>query len=82
MSADSDRLDALERQYANLYAEVKALNLRCSSVERTMMVHDEELDTGFRTPLWKKALFVIDGWPLSRLADRPAWRPWHRWWVS
>jgi hypothetical protein len=34
------------------------------------------------SPLWKRVLFVIDGWPLTRIVDRPQWRPWRRWWMS
>ena len=35
------------------------------------------------TPLWKRALFRLDGWPRwTVVADKPAWRPWRRWWRS
>jgi hypothetical protein len=27
-------------------------------------------------------LFVVDGWPTHKLADRPQWRPWRKWWAS
>ncbi len=32
------------------------------------------------TPLWKLALFRLNGWPrLPIAATDQAWRPWHRW---
>ena len=39
---------------------------------------EELLDLHF-TPCWKKVWFVIQGWPLKRLVDRPQRRFWHRW---
>jgi hypothetical protein len=33
------------------------------------------------SPVWKLALFRLNGWPrLPVLAPEQAWRPWHRWW--
>lgn len=35
------------------------------------------------TPLWKRMVFRIDGWPSwAYVASRPAWRPWRKWWTS
>jgi hypothetical protein len=35
------------------------------------------------TPLWKRIVFRLDGWPPWHVvADGPAWRPWRRWWTS
>jgi hypothetical protein len=34
------------------------------------------------SPWWKLVLFVIDGWPLRRVVERPQWRPWRRWVTS
>lgn len=38
----------------------------------------KQLDT-LGTPRWKRVLFRLDGWPPWYIvADKPAWRPWHR----
>jgi hypothetical protein len=42
----------------------------------------EKLVDVWDSPAWKLALFVIDGWPLRRVVQRPQWRPWRRWWTS
>ena len=43
---------------------------------------EKQLDT-LGTPWWKRVLFRIDGWPPWYIvADKPAWRPWRRWWRS
>ena len=44
--------------------------------------HLEKLADTLDSPWWKLALFVIDGWPLRRVVDKPQWRPWRRWWTS
>ncbi len=32
------------------------------------------------TPVWKLALFRLNGWPrLPVMPTEQAWRPWHRW---
>lgn len=57
----------------NLMARVTQLELKVSDLE-------QRLDT-LQTPLWKRALFRIDGWPGQRNlnAEGPSWRPWHSW---
>ena len=42
----------------------------------------EKLADVMNTPLWKRLVFAIDGWPWFRLVDHPQWRPWRRWWTS
>jgi hypothetical protein len=43
---------------------------------------EKMLDT-LDTPVWKRVLFRIDGWPAwYKLADKPQWRPWRRWYKS
>jgi len=35
------------------------------------------------TPLWKRIVFRIDGWPSwTVVAQKPQWRPWRKWWTS
>jgi len=40
---------------------------------------EEKVNTFVETPLWKRLVFWLNGWPMNRLVDRPRWRPWHRW---
>lgn len=51
---------------------------RLDALEETTSDHAQRFDT-LQTPLWKRLLFRLDGWPgQSNLnADRRAWRPWH-----
>lgn len=53
------------------------------ALEAEVRDHAQRFDT-LQTPLWKRVLFRIDGWPGQRNlnAERPAWRPWRRWWTS
>jgi len=44
--------------------------------------HLEELEDTMDTPILRKIVFALDGWPLFRITDRPQWRPWRRWWTS
>ena len=60
-------IDSLWVNYRQLEARVRLL---------------EDLVDVNASPLWKRVLFVIDGWPLNRVVDRPQWRPWRRWFTS
>lgn len=63
--------------------EITATSLRQAYVALAARVHAlEDLADIWASPWWKLALFVIDGWPLRRVAERPQWRPWRRWWTS
>lgn len=64
-------------------AEIHVRNLafRVRALERQVRAHQNLVET-MDTPLWKKAIFVLDGWPLFRVVKRPQWRPWRRWWTS
>jgi hypothetical protein len=42
----------------------------------------EELEDTMNTPLLRRLLFALDGWPWFRVVERPQWRPWRRWWTS
>jgi hypothetical protein len=43
---------------------------------------EKEMETFVCTPWWKRVVFLLDGWPTTRLAVHPQWRPWRRWWRS
>lgn len=58
-------------------AEIESLKKRVNQLEQQNVELHEMIDTLW-TPWWKKLWFLIDGWPLYRLADHPSWRPWHR----
>lgn len=42
---------------------------------------EEMIDTR-STPLWKRIMFRLDGWPPWYVIGKPAWRPWRKWWTS
>lgn len=42
----------------------------------------EKLADVWDSPWWKLLLFWLDGWPLHRVVERPAWRPWRMWFTS
>lgn len=61
---------------------VRSLTARVGELERRLRVHDEMMDTR-DTAWWRRLLFRVDGWPRwTTVAQRPAWRPWRRWWTS
>ena len=62
-------------------AHVQSWSVRIRSLERRTRTIEELADV-MDTPMWRRALFVIDGWPLFRVVDRPQWRPWRRWFTS
>jgi hypothetical protein len=63
-------------------AESESLRLNVSLLAGRVRTLEKMLDTR-DTVWWRRLLFRLDGWPpWYRLADRPAWRPWHRWWTS
>lgn len=65
---DDARLASLELNQRQQAARIRTL--------------EKMLDTR-ATPLWRRIVFRLDGWPSwTIVVDRPAWRPWHRWWVS
>jgi hypothetical protein len=61
---------------------LESLYVKVEELERIVSDHAQRFDT-LQTPLWKRLVFRLDGWPVRDLnADRPAWRPWRRWWRS
>jgi hypothetical protein len=76
VAEEQDQLvQSLRTEVAVLQANVDELTNRCRYLE-------ELIDTFFDSPLWKRLLFMVDGWPADRIAGRPADRPWRRWWTS
>jgi len=62
---------------------VRSLTVRLDGLERASSDLVQRFDT-LQTPLWKRILFRLDGWPGQNdlNAERPAWRPWRRRWTS
>jgi hypothetical protein len=55
---------------------------RVAALEYRVRVLEKYLDT-LGTPLWRRILFRLDGWgPWYRMREKPAWRPWRRWYTS
>lgn len=51
-------------------------------LERRVRYLEKVIDTR-ATPLWRRILFRIDGWPTwAIVAKAPAWRPWRHFWTS
>jgi hypothetical protein len=60
-------------------------NLQVNQTEQWRIIRDlEKRMLTLQTPLWKRVLFRIDGWPGQKNlnAEKPEWRPWRRWWTS
>ena len=63
-------------------ANAESLWLNLQQLERRLRLVEDRFDTR-ETPLWRRLVFRLDGWPSWVIvADRPAWRPWRRWWTS
>lgn len=62
---------------------LRSLTVKVELLEHRLSDIDQRLDT-LQTSLWKRVWFRIDGWPgqCDLNAERPAWRPWRRWWTS
>lgn len=56
-----------------------ALDARLTHIERVVIDMQQKFET-LETPLWKRVLFRLDGWPgqTDLNAAGRAWRPWHR----
>jgi hypothetical protein len=69
-------------EIASLWAEIDSLKVNVEQLQRRCRYLEELIDTFFDSPLWRRLLFVVDGWPADRIASRPADRPWRKWWTS
>jgi hypothetical protein len=68
---------------AEAEAHVASLTNRVDQLEKRVRYHEDLFNTFFDTPLWKRIVFVVDGWPTTRITQEgPRWRPWRRWWRS
>jgi len=63
-------LDELEVVVQSIYA-------RQEELERLVRDHAQRFDT-LQTPLWKRVIFWIDGWPWYDLNGKQRRRFWHR----
>lgn len=77
-AAASTELD-LEARTASLEVELESCRARLLELERLVSDHAQRFDT-LQTPLVRRLLFRLDGWPGQRdlNAPRRSWRPWHR----
>jgi len=75
--------DVLVRSLEEAQTHIASLTVRVDALEHAVSDHGQRLDT-FQTPMWRRLIFRIDGWPGVRdlNAERPSWRPWRRWWTS
>lgn len=63
-------------------AELDSLRINDEQLAGRVRHLEKMMDTR-ATPLWKRLVFRLDGWPSwVVVAERPAWRPWRRWWRS
>lgn len=62
---------------------LESLLVRVGELERLVSDLSQRFDT-LQTPLWKRTLFRLDGWPgqCDLNAEAPASRPWRRWYRS
>jgi len=61
--------------------DITSLWINYRELERRIRLLEDLVDVN-DSPLWKRILFVVDGWPLRQVVDKPRWRPWRRWWTS
>lgn len=63
---------------ASTAAEIESLKVNVRQQANQIRDLEKRLDT-LQTPLWKRILFRLDGWPGQRDLNAPgrAWRPWH-----
>lgn len=72
---------AVPRDPGSVDAEIESLWVNIRQQAARIRELEKMLDV-WASPWWKRLLFWLDGWPANRLADRPAWRPWRRWFTS
>ena len=65
-----------------LNMEMESLKVNQDQHAYRIRLLEKMLDTR-ATPLWKRILFRLDGWPSwTTVVATPAWRPWRKWWTS
>lgn len=66
----------------SMKAEIESLLVNVTD-SATRIRHLEEIIDTRNTPLWKRIVFRLDGWPSwVVVAEAPQWRPWRKWWTS
>lgn len=55
----------------------ESVDTRLDALEKIVTDHAQRFDT-LQTPFWKRAWFLIDGWPWHDLNGEQRRRPWHR----
>jgi hypothetical protein len=79
---DTVEIDGLKAEIYSLKAEVESLKVNDEQLASRVRLLEKIIDTR-ATPFWKRILFRIDGWPSwATIADKPAWRPWRKWYTS
>jgi hypothetical protein len=72
----------VEQRLADLDAQIESLLVNVQQHAVRVRVLEDRFDTR-DTPLWKRIVFRLDGWPAWHVvAEKPRWRPWRRWWTS
>lgn len=67
---------------ASIRAELDSLIFNDEQLAGRVRHLEKMMDTR-ATPLYKRIIFRLDGWPSwAYVVQRPRWRPWHKWWVS
>lgn len=62
--------------------EIESLRVNNQELQKRVRYLEKLLDTR-ATPLWRRILFRIDGWPSwTVVVNKPQWRPWRKWWTS
>lgn len=62
---------------SSVEAEIDSLKQNVEQLCARVRLLEKKSETFAETPFWKRLVFWLDGWPLSRLAARRTWRPWH-----
>jgi hypothetical protein len=81
VSVQSDSLRAKTAALEEIAAQVESLRVNVhgeGQLWELVRDHEQRFDT-LQSPLWKRLLFRLDGWPGQRdlNAARRSWRPWH-----
>lgn len=73
--------DVQVESLAEARQHIASLSTRVGELEQAVSDFRQKFDT-LETPLLRRIKFRVQGWPGQRdlNADRPAPRPWHRWW--
>ena len=72
----------MDIEKGSLKAQLESIELNQRIQADRIRKLEKVIDTR-ATPLWKRVVFRVDGWPSwAYLADSPSWRPWRKWFTS